>query len=135
MTERLTNAQTLLNLRQQIGTRSKVIASTRDLTAATGTVAYTGVGFRPSKVIAFGAVLFSIGSFGFGDSALAARCIHNTGGGTTFYASVALMLFETASNNYQVAGISSYDSDGFTLSWTKVNTPTGTASLYFLCLG
>jgi hypothetical protein len=135
MSERLTNAQTLLDVRQQISGKSKVIASTRDLTAATGAVSYTGVGFRPSKVIAFGAVLFSIGSFGFADSARTARVIHNTGGGTTFYASSALMLFETASNNYQTCGVDSYDSDGFTVTWTKVNSPTGTASVYFLCLG
>lgn len=135
MSERLTNAQTLLDVRQQIGTRSKVIASTRDLTAATGSVAYTGVGFKPSKIIAFGNLNFSIGSFGFGDSARTVRAVHNTGGGTSFYGSTALLLFETASNNYQVCGIDSYDSDGFTLGWTKVNTPTGTANLFFLCLG
>lgn len=116
------------------GTRSKVIASTRDLTAATATVAYTGVGFKPRAVLAFGAINFSIASFGFGDSALTNRVVHNTGGGTTFYASTALMLFETSSNNYQTAGLASLDSDGFSITWTKVNTPTGTASIYFLCL-
>lgn len=117
------------------GVRSKVIASTRDLTAATGTVAYTGAGFKPRAVLAFGAVNFSIGSFGFGDSALANRAIHNTGGGTSFYGSSALILFETVSNNYQTGALASMDSDGFSITWTKVNTPTGTANLYFLCLG
>lgn len=114
--------------------QSKVIASTRDLTAATATVAYTGVGFKPRAVLAFGAINFSIASFGFGDSALTNRVVHNTGGGTTFYASTALMLFETSSNNYQTAGLASLDSDGFSITWTKVNTPTGTAAIYFLCL-
>ena len=135
MSERLTNAQTLSDLRQTIGTRSKIIASTRDLTAATGSVAYTGAGFKPSKIIAFGNLNFSIGSFGFSDSARTVRCVHNTGGGSSFYGSVSLLLFETTSNNYQACTIDSYDSDGFTLSWVKTNTPTGTANLFFLCLG
>jgi len=135
MSERLTDAQTLRSLRANVGTKSKIIASTRDLTAATGSVSYTGAGFRPSKVIAFGARDFSIGSFGFGDSGRVVRCVHNTGGGTAFYPSSALMLFETSSNQYQALGIDSFDSDGFTGTWTKVNSPTGIVTIFFLCLG
>jgi hypothetical protein len=34
--------------------------------------------------------------------------------------------------DYQQATISSIDSDGFTLSWTKVGSPTGTLNLNIL---
>lgn len=114
--------------------QSKLIASTRDLTAASGNVAYTGAGFKPRALVAFGAVNFSIASFGMADVGLTNRAVHSTGGGPNFYFSTALILFETVSNNYQTAQINSYDTDGFTLAWTKTNTPTGTANFSVLCL-
>lgn len=117
---------------------SKVISSTRNLTTATGDVAYTGVGFTPTSIIVFSALSDAM-SVGVADSA-------KTGGGlshkaaTAYYSMVGagyganvLISCDQGANNYHTASVKSYDADGFTLTWTKVNSPTGTLELVFLC--
>ncbi|MGM5018734.1 hypothetical protein [Tardiphaga sp. 367_B4_N1_1] len=119
------------------GLKSKVIATTRVLTAASGNVAYTGVGFKPSAIVAVAAInttpAFGVG---FSDAALGA-------GGVTYYGNnhatfgaflIEVFLTNDLGSDYQTASVASYDADGFTLAWTKNGSPTGTANLYFLCL-
>lgn len=117
--------------------KSKIITITRDLTVASGSVAYTGVGFQPTILLAAGEVTNSLTGyvtiFGASDSSLSA-----------FNAAVAastisvgagfLSYIDPTFSNYQLASIVSYDSDGFTLSWTKNGIPTGTATTRVLCL-
>ena len=45
----------------------------------------------------------------------------------------SVFYIQTAATTYQGASITSWDADGFTLSWTKTSTPTGTAGLIFMC--
>ena len=109
---------------------SKVITASRDLSAANGNVAYTGVGFKPTSIFAFGVVSGEVGdqSIGFGDSAKGAYTIegNNTPQGNLLYMTSSI-------GNAATADIASYDADGFTLTWTKVSSPTGTAQLRFIC--
>lgn len=112
---------------------SKVITSLRDLTAASGDVAYTGVGFTPTAIQAIAVVEESqVFSIGFSDSAKtnthADRKYDNL-----FRSSGHLIFGLPSAGAYQSAIVKSYDADGFTLTWTKTSSPSGTLNLYFLC--
>lgn len=112
---------------------SKQITITRDLTAATGSVAYTGVGFTPTVLIVAGAIDgTNSGHWSQIDSG-------KTGQGETldytgFFTSYLPFFLRPASGAYQTAAVASYDADGFTLAWTKVGSPTGTGTFRVLCL-
>lgn len=115
---------------------SKVITATRDMTAASGDVAYTGVGFKPTSIIACSAVDASTKgiSWGFCDSAKTNRAMAYGNTTATFYASLtALVYFVPSDGNYQIAIVKSFDADGFTLTWAKTSSPTGTLNMQFLC--
>ena len=117
--------------------KSKVIQSSRDLTAAAGAVAYTGVGFTPTSIIAFLAGGADNVDIGVADSA---RGSYHIIGGSTWTTNAAaiganLILYSSSGGNYQNATVNSYDADGFTLGWGKVGSPTGTVYITFLCFG
>lgn len=108
---------------------------TRDLTTATGTQAITGLGFKPTHVIITANLLGNAAaSLGFDDAA-SSTCIYNdhndsanTWGNS---ATKSIILATTGAASYQGL-IQSMDSDGFTLSWTKNGSPTGTARMNFV---
>lgn len=110
----------------------KVGNTTRDLTAASGSVAITGVGFKPSSIILFGAL------DGTGVMSIAVYDGTSTYGLYSDYAKVFYgspnASFVQASGAYQVVTVSALGADGFTLSWTKTGSPTGTLKLGYLCM-
>lgn len=115
---------------------SKVITGTRDLATASGDVAHTGVGFSPSAIICFGIVDgndFQV-SWGFSDGSKAGENITKDTATTFRNLGSKLVFIQTAGGAYQSAVVKTYDSDGFTVTWTKVGLPTGTLKLMFLCL-
>jgi hypothetical protein len=113
---------------------SKVIASTRDTTAASGDVAYTGVGFPPTSIHVQAHIEGThFSSYGFADSAKTAMSTNVRNDSNTYGNSDKFITIDTGVGAQQVAIIKTYDSDGFTLTWTKAGSPTGTAQLYFLC--
>ena len=112
-----------------------VVTVTRDLTTATGSVAYTGAGFTPRYLIAFGAIPagsdamsigYSIGTSNYGQGYFGTTKWVNTTGW--------MLLAATSTANYQTATVTSLDADGFTLSWAKNGTPTGSYVAYVLCI-
>lgn len=117
--------------------KSTIVSPTRDLTTATGTQAVTGLGFQPISCIGFGNVTGTLTQYtqliGLSDSAratvglfLGQSVIQSSGGN--------FMQFQDVTGaNQQTATISSYDADGFTLSWTKTNSPTGTVQMRIMC--
>ncbi len=115
----------------------KIITVSRDLTVATGSVAYTGCGFSPRLLVATGGVngatsqymMFSGISASGGGAGTA-----GLGGTTVLVAGVFIQVVDATVGNSQSATVSSYDADGFTLSWTKTGTPTGTATFYVACV-
>jgi hypothetical protein len=117
---------------------SAFLSFTRDLTAATGSVAYTTVGFTPTAVIIFGAIASTaFCSYGFTDSARSGGAFAGGNaaiGQWTFNTTPIYISSGVAFTDTQTATVSSYDNDGFTLSWTKTGSPTGTAQFYALCL-
>jgi len=113
--------------------KSKLISFTRDMTAASGNVAYTGVGFTPTAIIFIvcisGTHTFSIGVV---DSSRGGGAQSQYSPDTFGPASVPIDASVSGGTN-QYAVVASYDADGFTLTWTKQNSPTGTATIKALC--
>jgi hypothetical protein len=124
-----------------VKTGAKIINFTRDMTADSGDVAYTGVGFKPRVVIFLAnkaaTKLTSIGfSVGAGTSNNAVIMDYFGATADTWsngsIASIALM--ETAAI-YQIATLKTLDADGFTLTWTKAESPSAAiVTCYALCL-
>ena len=120
-------------------TSSKTDIETRDMTAATGDVAYTGYGFKPKAIVAFAMIPGNIyGSKGFADENFDGQCIAicSSGGTTQQYTDTFLIyLGSDPTVNTQKAVLKSLDADGFTLTWTKTGTPgAATASIVILAL-
>lgn len=113
---------------------SKVITGDRDMTAATGDVAYTGVGFTPTSIIAISSVSGAVTTnISVGDSAKTASGIYTIGNDNTKNRHAGIVTLVTSGGNQQIATIKTYDADGFTLTWTKTGSPTGTGYISFLC--
>jgi len=107
--------------------------TTRDLTSISADVAYTGVGFKPSAIIAFSAVG---GFLGIGMDNITTKGTGYLYGTTPVYeigSSFLLKLIYT-SGDYQTAIVKTFDADGFTLTWTKTLSPSGSFSIYYLAL-
>lgn len=111
-----------------VGANFKVNSTTRDMTAASGDVSYTSVGFKP-KAIIFIAIVDAgpLSSIGF-DDATGHKSILMQAADTWSY-STAYSIFISGT---QKAIVKSFDSDGFTLTWTKESSPTGTAQIMYL---
>ncbi len=108
---------------------SQVIQATRAMDAATGNVAYTGVGFTP-KTLSIIAIKDGNSGTCFGISTGTTEYSATKYGGATSttqnYIAGYVVYFsdEATGANAQTAAVSSLDADGFTLAWTR----TGTAS-------
>lgn len=106
----------------------KVIVATHDA-SVTGTQAITGVGFTPRMVKVTANIDTSIAAcFGVAQG-ISAKCLTNhTTGGQWKYNS-AFVDVVVSSGNEPYAGVPSFDSDGITLTWAKVGSPTGTINM------
>lgn len=114
----------------------KVGSFTRDISLATGTQAVTGVGFKPKVVIFFAAFASDVvASSGFDDGSTRKAMWQNNPAGVDILnvSSDAILITKVAGTSYAGA-INSFDTDGFTISWTKTGLPTGTATINYLAL-
>jgi len=110
----------------------KMRSFTRDMTAATGDVSYSGFGFKPSAIL----VLTTINnqdnmSIGIADAS-SERAIVRRASTDTFVDRSAIAAYEPDATNYQRAEVKSWDSDGVTFTWTKTASPTGTLAIRML---
>jgi hypothetical protein len=106
--------------------RSAIGTITRNMSAATGSVSFTGLGFKPKTLELFGSVDTGPERFlGFvsAESGLVQRCINTDATGANRNSSHAVRLIRSSVGNEQQAVVTSMDADGFTLAWTKVGTP------------
>lgn len=106
----------------------KLITSSRNLATATSTVSYTGVGFKPSYIRVIGNVNNgTIVSHGSTDKTNYMTIFKV---GTVWQRSISsgadcIQAISSVGNG--VAGnIDSFDADGFTITWTRTGSPTGT---------
>ena len=136
-TDTVISADTLL-----FGTLSVKIGSfTRDMTLASGTQAVTGVGFKPRAVLFLSNVANTgQASIGFGalpntatgpfDSvSLNSRTATSAG---TFSTNTGTVFAYQGSTDYYNGNLSDFDSDGFTMSWVKTGSTTGTLEIYYM---
>lgn len=118
-------------------TSYKVGSFSRDTAAATGNVAYTGVGFKPRAIIIFGGISGgSRASWGL-DTSLDRGSIYdnfNAVADTWGIAGTFSIFMESGAGNQHAGKILTFDSDGFTISWTKTGTPSSTADFFYLAL-
>lgn len=118
----------------------KLLTATRDMTAASGDVAYTGVGFLPRGIILIGGRITS-GSIAPVDQNGDSQTFQIYDAGASVNADIvsgsAVWITSDASGytNRQSAAIKTLDADGFTLTWTKYGSPTGTGNIMALCFG
>lgn len=119
----------------------KVGSFTRDMTLASGTQAVTGVGFKPRAVI-FLANVNNTGQASIGVGALPNTATGPIGSvslnsrtaasaGTWSTNSGTVFAYQSGSAYYNGA-IYDMDSDGFTMSWTKTGSTTGTLEVNYI---
>lgn len=102
------------------------ISLTRVLDTASGSVSYTGIGFRPTSIEFTGAVDTTPERFiGWCDasSGVRNRCMTTDAAGNSSSSADCIRLIKTGAGNEQKAVLASFDADGFTLTWTKVGAP------------
>lgn len=117
-----------------ITSRFYVGFTTYDLSTASGTQAITGVGFKPKAVI-FLAVINNTTQWSLGfDDGNTSRGIGGIGSGTNIQdnnGSDALHI-RVDGSNHQSGYITTFGSDGFTITWTRIGSPTGTVQIKYL---
>jgi|GEM_PF-2267918 len=105
--------------------------------STTGSQAITGVGFLPKGILFFGGVQSSVkmSHIGATDGSASGMIADANGISSGTYETTGSPVYIIQSTgNYNVAALSSLDSDGFTLNKTKTGTPTGTATIYYLAM-
>ena len=119
-------------------TRFKIGSFTRDMTAVSGDVAYTGIGFSPKAIIFFANVENTEKTSFIGIGNVANQFVLNRQNGLTTVhdintASVIFLVENAATVIWQIALIKTLDADGFTLTWTKQGSPSaGTADIAYI---
>ncbi len=118
-----------------LGTRFKVGSFTRDVSVASGTQAVTGVGFQPTAIICLANISgANQASWGASDGTTNGCVLDfNSAVAATYAINANLIHVQFAADAY-TGVISTFDADGFTISWTKTGTPTGTATIKYLAL-
>ncbi len=110
---------------------TKVKTETRDMTLASGDVAYTGYGFRPVALLVYASALAygaGVSCHGFVDPSKNMLCWYLKAA-TVTYTDTAFLIYLGGASAYQTAIVKSYDADGFTLTWTKTSNPSQTATI------
>ena len=116
---------------------AKVGEFTRDTTAASGTQAVTGVGFSPKALIFFAAEgAADEMSFGIDDGTSASSVADDSGNAAgTYTVSATLSIRDRESSTLVYEGeVTTLGSDGFTITWTRTSTPSGTLAVEYLAI-
>lgn len=115
---------------------SKVKAETRDMTAASGSVSYTGYGFKPSCIIFFSCISFGVlASWGIVDMIKTAMVISHDYANVYVGETNPVIEIAESGTQMQIGYLTAFDADGFTLSWTKLGTPSANSiSVFVLAL-
>lgn len=114
----------------------KTIQETYDLSTASGTQAITGVGFTPRIIYFFccqnGNARMSIG---WSESVTPKHnCLYFSDTGAIWTSSTSTSIVAGSSGNQQVGYVSTFGADGFTITWVKSGTLTGTLNIFAFCI-
>lgn len=119
-----------------VTTLVKVTQFSRDFSLA-GSQAITGLGFKPKAVMfitTFSGTNNKSASWGFDDGVVSSQIMDKGAADYVTYVSASLRAYIDTVNNI-TGKISSFDANGFTISWTKNGSPTGTVFVTALCIG
>lgn len=109
--------------------------TTHDI-SATGTQAIT-VGFQPTMVLIFQALASNRASVGL-DDGTRQFCIYfpnlTDTSGASGASNANSIIAIASSGNFATAKITSLDTNGFTLTWSKTLSPTGTATILYVAI-
>jgi hypothetical protein len=106
----------------------------RDISLASGSQSITGIGFMPRALIIYGCVDAGPSCQGTA-TASSHHCVFRRPTDGNFYYSSNLLQFQlNATPDQAYATLTSFDADGLTLAWTKVNSPTGTANFNYIAI-
>lgn len=127
-----TDVVTALNV-----SRVKVVSFQRDVSTASGNQSVTGVGFQPKGAIFVMGISGNAAraSIGVDDGTTAGSIYGNAGGTVGQFNVVNESIYANTTDGataYQ-GHVTSWDSDGFTIAWTKTGSPTGTITIKALC--
>lgn len=113
---------------------TKIGSFSRDTTTASGTQAITGVGFKPSAVIFFSNINTTTAvSVGMDNTTTTTNYFGTGSGNFAGSGSASITGYVSGGNTYD-GKITSMDDDGFTITWTKTGSPTGTLSCLYLAI-
>jgi microcystin-dependent protein len=120
------------------GFGSKVVAYTRDMTATSGDVSYTGAGRKPRSIIVFFNYILSH-YIGLGDinNSCWEMGLYGTNLASTIFAAnyLGFLIEDAAGTKYQQAILKTLDADGCTITWAKGGTPSaGTGNFVIMYL-
>lgn len=138
-TKKILIDELVIGLLASTTSRMKAVTFTRDVTTASGTQAVTGVGFSPKQIIflvANAAGSDSRASWGFDDGTLSYCIFANAGGTIGAYranASFSIYLNTSEGATDYTGEVTVLGADGFTVTWTKTGSPTGTYTMFALC--
>ena len=111
---------------------------TRDTSTATGTQAVTGVGFTPKAVFFLSAQDGAAGEMSVGyDDGTSSQAVRDDNGELTdtWTGSASFSINDNQSTgNVYTGEITTLGTDGFTITWTRTGTPTGTLSVNYLAM-
>lgn len=116
----------------------KAVSFTRDTAAASGSQAVTGVGFTPKWILfLYGVSGSAKWGVGFSDitNGYGLYSDHNSSADTMVPMSGGsnIIFFESGGGANYLGVLASADADGFTITWTKTGSPTGTGTILALC--
>ena len=135
-----TNVKTAASrLKTYIRPLVKTGSFTRDTTAASGTQAITGVGFTVKAVIFFmtqdeGAGEMSMG-LDDGTTPVTIGDVYNdTNNAYGVFTDRSIRDVHSSGNTYN-GSVTTLGTDGFTVTWSKAGSPTGTITVIYLAIG
>jgi hypothetical protein len=116
---------------------TKIGSFTRDTTTASGTQAVTGVGFKP-RLILFHYAQNVSNEMGVGsDNGTDKQNLRYDPSEVAWRLNTSFSIFDSqnvGTPTTYVGLVSSMDADGFTITWTKNGTPTGTLTIQYTAI-
>ena len=120
---------------QYTDTRFKVGSFSRDTSLASGTQEITGLGFSPKLVNFFASYNGAVGaSWGFDDisGTVAISDNHGNAANTFAFDGTNSIYSVKTGTDYTTGKITTRGTDGFTITWTKTGSPTGSLNIFYV---
>lgn len=129
-----TNVQSAINAFGFLLAAPKAGSFTRDISLASGSQSVTGVGFKPRAILFLmnKNVTYVMGVGIAGGAGTGGTLFDNSVNVAHTYGTAGNPLYIRDSGGNYIGDIASYDSDGFTISWTKTGSSTGIVDIYYL---